>query len=333
MGDLFDAYGINLGPLYLRYYGIIIVLAVVIGSYIASRIAKRAGYDPEHVWGAMTWALIPAVIGARIWFILFPAKELTDRGINTGWILTHPFDLEHGPLAIWNGGLGVMGAIIGGAIGVLIYVRRNNIPVKLALDIGLIAAPLGQAIGRWGNFINQELYGIPTDLPWGITIPRIRRIPPYNNTIQYPLDTRFHPTFLYESIWNFAIFGFLYWLWRKRREWFKPGDFVLLYLILYPAGRFFLEFIRAEIAVIGPVNINQAIMFVLVIGAAAVMLFRHRPGASKAEAFYAPLSTVEPFEPPVEEGDVEESDDYYYEEVVEEDAVPEEEREDDEGTA
>ena len=106
--------------------------------------------------------------------------------------------------------------------------------------------PLAQAIGRWGNFINQELYGPPTTLPWGLRIDPPHRIGPYQNLVQYPLTTRFHPLFLYESLWNLVGFGLIFWLSRRFEGRLKTGDITLMYLIWYPLGRFFIEFLRTD---------------------------------------------------------------------------------------
>jgi phosphatidylglycerol:prolipoprotein diacylglycerol transferase len=129
---------------------------------------------------------------------------------------------------------------------------------------------LAQAIGRWGNFINQELYGKPTTLPWAIKIDPAYRVPGYEN-FEY-----FHPLFLYESLWNLALMALLLWLGRKRANWLKDGDLFLIYLIGYPVGRFFLEFLRLDSPTIGPFNTNQLFMAIFAIVATGLLIWRHR---------------------------------------------------------
>src|SRR5690606_35274455 len=107
--------------LQIRYYGIIIVLAMLVGAMVAARLAKRAGRDPDHIWGALTWAIIPAIVGARLWFVLFPPAAVVDAGRNTMWYLQNFFNIENGAIAIWSGGLSIFGAVIGGFLGAYIY--------------------------------------------------------------------------------------------------------------------------------------------------------------------------------------------------------------------
>jgi phosphatidylglycerol:prolipoprotein diacylglycerol transferase len=126
---------------------------------------------------------------------------------------------------------------------------------------------LGQAIGRWGNYVNQELYGSPTTLPWGIRIV---------NNLDYPVGTRFHPLFLYESLWNVLNLVLLLWLGRRFADRLKKGDLFLVYLIFYPVGRFFLEFLRLDTSQIGGINANQITMAVVALASTALLIWRHR---------------------------------------------------------
>jgi phosphatidylglycerol:prolipoprotein diacylglycerol transferase len=284
MADIFGPNGINIGSFTIYYYGILIVIGILLAATVASWLAKRDNKDPDHIWGGLTWALIPGIIGARVWFVLFPPQTVVDAGHGTAWMLSHPFDLEYGPLAIRYGGLGVWGGIIGGLVGIYIYSRRHKLPLLEWLDLAVVAVPLAQAIGRWGNYINKELYGPPTDLPWGIEIPCRNRVEPYTCPEGYGAESRFHPLFLYESLWNLFSFGVLLFVWNRYRDRMRTGDVMLMYFILYPAGRFFLEFMRVEIATVGGVNINQAIMGITALVVAAILLYRHRPGAIPAAA-------------------------------------------------
>ncbi|MDE0610871.1 MAG: prolipoprotein diacylglyceryl transferase [Anaerolineaceae bacterium] len=270
----------------LRYYGIILVVAMLVAANVAARLARRSGHDPEHIWGALTWGIIPAIVGARLWFVFFPPAALVDEGITTVWMLQNFFDMQQGAIAIWSGGLGIFGAVGGGLLGVLLYLRRNNLMPGPWLDIAAVALPVGQATGRWANFVNQELYGTPTDLPWGITIDASSRVAPYRSLIDYPLDTGFHPLFLYESLWSllgFLVLLNLYRRWQRR----LPGDIFIAYLAFYCAGRFLLEFIRVEVVLINTLNVNQTIVGLLFLLAVALLLYRRRGGE---EAFAARLA-------------------------------------------
>ncbi len=270
----------------LRYYGIILVVAMLVAANVAARLARRSGHDPEHIWGALTWGIIPAIAGARLWFVFFPPAALVDEGITTIWMLQNFFDMQQGAIAIWSGGLGIFGAVGGGLLGVLVYLRRNDLMPGPWLDIAAVALPVGQAIGRWANFVNQELYGTPTDLPWGITIDASSRVAPYRSLVEYPLDTGFHPLFLYESLWS--LLGFLVLL-NLHRRWQRrlPGDIFIVYVAFYCAGRFLLEFIRVEVVLINTLNVNQTIVGLLFLLAIALLLYRRRGGE---EAFAARLA-------------------------------------------
>jgi phosphatidylglycerol:prolipoprotein diacylglycerol transferase len=262
-----DQYGINIGPLTFHFYGLIIMLGVVAGGFVARWLLQQMDEDdPDVIWDALIWVLILGVIGARLYHVFTPSKSLLEAGIDTRYYLTHPIDL----IAAWRGGMGMPGAIIGGALGLWIFARRNNFNVLKLLDAVAPATALGQAIGRWGNFVNQELYGPPTDLPWGIFIR------PENRLSGYESFTHFHPLFLYESIWNLANLVFLVWLWRRFGDKFKPGDLFLTYLITYPIGRFMLEFIRIDFVPLFGINFNQMLSLLVALASAGLIYWRHR---------------------------------------------------------
>lgn len=255
--------GFSIGPLFVRFYGIILMSGAVAGAFLAKREAKRRGYDPEIVWDLFVYLLIGGIIGARIWHILTPSPS---TGVTTAWYLSHPLDA----LAIWKGGLGIPGAIIGGLIALFFYSRKTGINFAEWTDIGAPGLALGQAIGRWGNFINQELYGAPTDLPWKIFIAPEKRLADYLNVEYY------HPLFLYESLWNLMNLFLLLWISRRFAESLKNGDIFLAYLVVYPLGRFLLDFLRLDASMVGGLNINQIIMAVVMVCAGAALYLRHR---------------------------------------------------------
>lgn len=257
--------GIDIGPLTIRFYGMIIMLGVVAAAWLATKEAKRRGLNPDIVWDGLIWVIIAGVIGARLWHVFTPTPTDVAAGLTTKYYLTHPLAM----LSIWNGGLGVPGAVIGGAIAVIIYARRKNLDIMVWLDISAPSVALAQAIGRWGNFVNQELYGPPTDLPWGIPIDPEYRLSGYQEF------THFHPLFLYESLWNLMNMAILLFVGRRFKDKIIPGDIFLGYLVIYPLGRFLLEFIRLDSAEIAGINANQTFMLIVASISALTIVWRH----------------------------------------------------------
>lgn len=258
----------------LRFYGIIIMLGAVAGGLLATRAVKRRGRDPELVWDLLVWLIVGGVIGARLWHVFTPPPSSIAQGKTTLFYLTHPLDI----LMIWQGGLGIPGAVIGGALALYFYARKHKLNFAEWSDIAAPSLALGQAIGRWGNFFNQELYGAPTDLPWAIRIEPAYRLEGFQN-----YET-FHPLFLYESLWNLGNMLLLLWLMRRFPHRLKPGDVFLTYLIVYPVGRFLLDFLRLDASMVAGVNANQTVMAVVAICAAAALFLRHRPGQEQGGA-------------------------------------------------
>jgi phosphatidylglycerol---prolipoprotein diacylglyceryl transferase len=265
--------GFAIGPLYIHFYGIILMLGALAAAWLATVEARRRDLDPEIVWDALIWVLIGGILGARLWHILTPPPSMVAQGITASWYLTHPLDA----LSIWKGGLGIPGAVIGGVLALYLYCRRHKLDFRVWADISAPALALGQAIGRWGNFVNQELYGSPTNLPWAVRIDPQYRLPGYENISTY------HPLFLYESLWSLANMGFLLWLGRRFPERLKPGDIFLIYLIIYPVGRFFLEFLRLDPSMVGGINANQTVMAVVALASAALLAWRHLRKSSPVE--------------------------------------------------
>jgi phosphatidylglycerol:prolipoprotein diacylglycerol transferase len=263
--------GFFIGPIHVRFYGIILMLGAVAGAWLATREAKRRGYEPEIVWDLLTYLLIGGIIGARIWHILTPPPS---SGITAGWYFTHPLDA----LAIRKGGLGIPGAVIGGLVVLFFYARRHKLDFAEWTDIVAPSIALGQAIGRWGNFFNQELYGAPTNLPWKIYIDPQHRLAGFANVEYY------HPLFLYESLWNLGNMFLLLWISRRYADRLKKGDLFLIYLIVYPIGRFLLDFLRLDASQVAGININQTLMAVVAVLYAAALLWRHRRNPSLAPA-------------------------------------------------
>jgi phosphatidylglycerol:prolipoprotein diacylglycerol transferase len=273
-----DQYGIHLWFLYIRWYGIILMAGAVAAAFLAEHEARRKGLKSEFVWDALIWVLIGGIVGARLWHVFTPPPSMVALGYTTMYYLTHP-------LALINtraGGLGIPGAIIGGGLALYFYARHRKMSFLLWADIAVPGVALAQAIGRWGNFFNQELYGKPSTLPWAIYIN------PENRIEAYKQFSTFQPLFLYESIWNLMIMGFLLWMDRRFAGKLKDGDIFLSYLILYPIGRFFLEFLRLDSPRLGTININQTIMLIVAVVSGFLLFWRHRKGATPITEAQAP---------------------------------------------
>jgi phosphatidylglycerol:prolipoprotein diacylglycerol transferase len=273
-----------IGPLPVHWYGIIIVLGSLAGAYASSVEARRRNEDPEHVWNALVWCLIAGILGARLYHVL-SSPQGTDIGFRY-YFVTNP--IETIPLfgvmipfptalMIWRGGLGIFGGIVGGVLAVVIYTWRNQLSFMRWLDIGAPGLILAQAIGRWGNYINQELYGPPTTLSWGIPIDMDHRIPPYTDLSRYPVEsTRFHPLFLYESLWNLQVFVALMVIGRRYQDRLKDGDIFSLYLIGYSLGRILVESLRPDAWQVGNIPVAQVVSGVLILLGIGLMVWRRR---------------------------------------------------------
>jgi phosphatidylglycerol:prolipoprotein diacylglycerol transferase len=266
-----DQYGLHLGPLYLRFYGVILMLGVVAAAYLAERLAQRRKVNPEFLWDSLLWIVIAGIVGARLWHIFTPSPSLVAAGITTQYYLTHPLDA----INLLRGGLGIPGAVIGGVLVLYILAKRRGENFLVWIDILAPAIALGQAIGRWGNYVNQELYGPPSTLPWAITIAPEHRLPEFAEFATY------HPIFLYESLWSLASMFFLIWVGRTYSKRLKDGDIFLLYLITYPIIRILLEFLRLDSSQVAGFNANQTFMAVILVAALGALIYRHRPGALK----------------------------------------------------
>jgi len=270
----------------IHWYGILIVTGVMLGALYGSWRANRDGEDPDHIWNALILAVILAIVGARLYHV-FSEPE----GGMVGWSYyrQHPKEIFY----IWQGGLGIYGAIVGGVLGVAIYAWRARLRPLQWLDYGAPGLALGQAIGRWGNFINQELYGPPTKLPWGLIIDPEHRIVPYNDLSTYPPDTLFHPTFLYESLWCLLVFVALALIAEKLKRRLLPGDILLGYLIGYPFGRFFIEYLRPDAWMVGPIAAAQLFAIICVVLGIALLVVNHTVVGKRRPSAEAAHSAVE----------------------------------------
>ncbi len=230
----------QLGPLAIRWYGLLIATAVLIGVTLSQYLAKLRDVNPDLLGDLVVWLVLAAIPGARLYYVLFEWEQYQQN----------PIDM----IAIWKGGIAIHGAIIGGAIAALIFARLNKISFWQLADLVAPSLILGQAIGRWGNFFNSEAFGSPTDLPWKLYIPPQNR-PPELVNFDY-----FHPTFLYESVWNLMVFGlliFLFFRGLRGKPQLKIGTLSLVYMAAYSSGRIWIEGLRTDSLMLGPLRIAQ----------------------------------------------------------------------------
>ena len=268
---------VQLGPVALRWYSLLIVLGAVVAAWIATREARRRGQDPEHVWQMLPLVLIFGIIGARLGWVLVSLKDIQA----SGW--------EHA-FYVWEGGLSIQGALVGGLLAAAIYTIRSGLDFFEWTDIVIPGVALAQAIGRWGNYFNQEAFGAPCDQPWCIPISQdvLQRHPEYLQFVgKY---THFAPTFAYEMVWDLLNFALLMWLGRQARVELRTGDLLWAYGIFYSIGRFFIEEIRVDSATINGLKAPEIFALVTIAAGWIAIIIRHRPGSAAPVAVVADTS-------------------------------------------
>jgi phosphatidylglycerol:prolipoprotein diacylglycerol transferase len=239
------AVALQFGTFAIRWYGLIIAAAVMLGTALAQREALRRGQDPEPILTAIFLAVLSGLVGARLYYVAFTWE----------YYGAHPSKI----LAIWEGGLAIHGGLLTGLLAIVLYCRHMHLSLLVTTDLLAPGVAMAQAVGRWGNFFNQEAFGMPTALPWKLYVD------PYHRPVAWKDFEYFHPTFLYESLWNLVVFAMLWFGLRKRFErW--PGALTLCYLGLYSLGRFFIERLRIDSLMLGPVRAAQLLSLFLVVG-------------------------------------------------------------------
>ncbi|HVL03530.1 MAG TPA: prolipoprotein diacylglyceryl transferase [Acidimicrobiales bacterium] len=246
---------LEIGPLDLTFYGMLIALGALAAIALAQRRWSERGGDPELVQRIGVWSVAAGVLGARVAYLLPRLERFEGRWIEM--------------LYIWEGGLAIFGGLIAGTLTGCLMARRANVDLLDLLDAVAPAIPLAQAIGRWGNYFNQELFGRPTGVPWGLEIAPENRPPAFADA------ELFHPTFLYESLWNLAIVALLVYL--DRRRVLARGNLFVAYLGLYGIGRFWIELLRVD-TTFRFLGLSRNALFALAVAvtAAVVLVLRRR---------------------------------------------------------
>ncbi|MEE0510822.1 MAG: prolipoprotein diacylglyceryl transferase [Peptococcaceae bacterium] len=248
-----DPIAFELGPISVHWYGILIACAFLIGVWGSLREAKLEGVNEDHFLNLIIICIVCAVIGARAYYVIF----------EWGYYSQHPSEI----IATWHGGLAIHGGVIGGILAIAVCAWHYRMRIWQLLDIIAPYLILGQAIGRWGNFFNQEAYGYevsPDVVPWAMYIDGAYR----------------HPTFLYESIWD--IIGFLLLIFASRHPKLKEGDIALLYFIYYSAGRFIIEGFRTDSLMLGPLRVAQVVCIIAIVASIVIALVRRKKAPSRS---------------------------------------------------
>jgi phosphatidylglycerol:prolipoprotein diacylglycerol transferase len=252
---------VQLGPITIRYYGLMYVIAITLGLFILSREAKRKAMmcgasgklvSTDDLLDLLLWMIPAAIIGARIYYVAF----------QWGYYGSHPADI----VKIWQGGLAIHGGVIGGTLAVFLFARSKQIRFWALTDSISLSLILGQAIGRIGNLMNGDAYGIPTTLPWGIHFPA-------NSPagMAYPGQAT-HPSMIYEMILNLLIFSLL---WRLRKRGYKDGFLTSMYFILYSIDRSIVSFTRGDSLWFGSIRAAHVISAILIAGFLLFIISRH----------------------------------------------------------
>lgn len=241
----------SIGFLDIYWYGIVIASAVIVGLLLITKFAKKRNIDVDHIYNLLFILLISSLVGGRIGHIIgewdYYVENLNEL------------------VKIWHGGLAIQGIIIMDLFVVYIYGRIKKINFLVFTDLIVVALPLMQSIGRWGNYFNQELFGLPTNVIWGLPIEISRRPEDYIN------ENFFHPVFLYESILMLVVFCIMLYLFHNKTSW-SVGKLTLVYFIMFPIVRFSLDFIKVDLLEIGPLLLTQWISILLFLGAAFYLL-------------------------------------------------------------
>jgi phosphatidylglycerol---prolipoprotein diacylglyceryl transferase len=257
-----DPIAFQLGPLQVHWYGVIIGLGIALGLYLAISESKRLGLHPDTFVDLLVWAIPIAILSARAYYVIFEWDYYSQN----------PGDI----IKVWNGGIAIHGALIGSVITAIVFAKIKGISFWKLADIAAPSIILGQAIGRWGNFMNQEAHGgeVTRAFLENLYLPQFIIDQMYINGAYY------HPTFLYESLWNIA--GFVLLLILRRKVNLRRGELFLSYVIWYSIGRFFVEGMRTDSLMLTEyLRIAQVISLVLIAVAAVLIIYRRKSGMAR----------------------------------------------------
>ncbi|MBI5561475.1 MAG: prolipoprotein diacylglyceryl transferase [Deltaproteobacteria bacterium] len=242
------------GPIEIRFYGLMYVIAILTASWIIRREARRKGIpmSDDDVTNLIVWTVIGGILGARLYYVIF----------NPGYYLAYPKEIP----AIWHGGLAIHGGLIGGITAAWLYLRRRSVKFWRMADAVAPTLILGQAFGRFGNFMNGDAHGMPTSMPWGVVFP-----PASIAGRDFP-GIPLHPAMLYEMAINLSIFAFLWFVLRKKEH--RDGYIFAAYIAFYSGGRFIVEQFRADSLMLGPLKAAQVVSLLISGAAIATIIYK-----------------------------------------------------------
>jgi phosphatidylglycerol:prolipoprotein diacylglycerol transferase len=249
----------------IHWYGIIVTLGIAIGAWWAGTEVKRRGGSVDDFYNGLLIVVISGFVFARAWYVIQASITGGSNFNNLGDVIN-----------VRAGGLNILGGFVGATLVALIWVRWKKLDFWMYADVAGPALLIAQSFGRWGNFINQELYGPPTDLPWGLLIGAANRIAPYHDLVAYPESTRFHPTFLYESLWLLIGFLLLIFLNNRYRDKWRSGTLFGLFMIWWGGGRAWVEIFRPDQPKIGGSIISYSMVFAALLAIAGVLVLLGR---------------------------------------------------------
>ena len=241
--------GFSIGPLSIHYYGLIIATGLMLAVFYCSKRSHQFGIDEDTILDGVLWVTPVAIIFARLYYCIFSWEMYADNPIRV--------------LYIWEGGIAIYGSVIGAILGIIIFCKVKKLRISTVLDLVSLGFLIGQFIGRWGNFFNREAFGAETE-----SFFRMGLMKASTGEITY-----YHPTFLYESVWNFTGFLLLHFLSKKRRY---DGQIALGYLAWYGLGRAYIEGLRTDSLYIGSIRVSQLLAAISCITALAILLIKAR---------------------------------------------------------
>ncbi len=253
-------------PIY--WYGILITIGIAIGAVWAGREIERRNGDADTFYNGLLIVVVAGYLFARLWYVF---QDVITGGGGRYDTIIDVFNLR-------SGGANILGGFVGAALIGAWYIRYKRLDFWKYADVAGPAVLIAQAIGRWGNFINQELYGPPTNQPWGILIDPANRLPQYADLNRFPLDTRFHPTFLYESLWLLLGFILLLYLNHRFRNTWRYGTLFGVFLVWWGGGRAWIELFRPDQPAIGGSAITISMVFALLLAVAGIVIILQRYG-------------------------------------------------------